>query len=224
MRVAIRAGTRGCVTARVDDIGGRPAVVVEIDPTDRKGALSSDDGESIAIAAHIALAERIPLVGYIASSGADIVEGMAALHGWGLAARALADCSGIVPVVLAVTGPAVSGPALLLGLADHVVMTADAYAFVSGPTMVTEFTGVRIDSNELGGAHVHARHTGAASLVVDDVEAAPGDDRAAARVPARARRRGTPALADGRSSPTGSLPRRATCSPMRRPAATTCGR
>jgi acetyl-CoA carboxylase carboxyltransferase component len=172
VRVAIRAGTRGCVTARVDDIGGRPAVVVEIDPTDRKGALSSDDGESIAIAAHIALAERIPLVGYIASSGADIVEGMAALHGWGLAARALADCSGIVPVVLAVTGPAVSGPALLLGLADLVVMTADSYAFVSGPTMVTEFTGVRIDSSELGGAHVHARHTGAASIVVDDVEAA----------------------------------------------------
>ena len=154
-----------------DAVQGR-AVVVEIDPTDRKGALSSDDGESIAIAAHIALAERIPLVGYIASSGADIVEGMAALHGWGLAARALADCSGIVPVVLAVTGPAVSGPALLLGLADLVVMTADSYAFVSGPTMVTEFTGVRIDSNELGGAHVHARHTGAASIVVDDVEAA----------------------------------------------------
>jgi acetyl-CoA carboxylase carboxyltransferase component len=160
------------VTARVDDIGGRPAVIVEIDPTDRKGALSSDDGESIAIAAHTALAERIPFVGYIASSGADIVEGMAALHGWGLAARALADCSGIVPIVLVVTGPAVSGPALLLGLADLVIMTADSYAFVSGPTMVTEFTGVQIDSAELGGAHVHARHTGAASLVVDDVAVA----------------------------------------------------
>ena len=125
MRVAIRAGTRGCVTACVDDVGGRPVVIVEIDPADRKGALSSDDGTSIAIAAHTALAERIPFVGYIASSGADIVEGMAALHGWGLAARALADCSGIVPIVLVVTGPAVSGPALLLGLADLVVMTAD---------------------------------------------------------------------------------------------------
>ncbi len=168
----MRAGTKGCVTARVDDIGGRPAVVLEIDPSDRRGALSPDDGESIAIAAHTALAERIPLVGYIASSGADIVEGMAALHGWGLAARALADCSGIVPIVLVVTGPAVSGPALLLGLADLVVMTSDSYAFVSGPTMVTEFTGVRIDSAELGGAHVHARHTGAASLVVDSVEVA----------------------------------------------------
>ena len=213
VRVAIRAGTRGCVTARVDDIGGRPAVVVEIDPTDRKGALSSDDGESIAIAAHIALAERMPLVGYIASSGADIVEGMAALHGWGLAARAIADCSGIVPVVLAVTGPAVSGPALLLGLADLVVMTADAYAFVSGPTMVTEFTGVRIDSNELGGAHVHARHTGAAShRRRRRREAAASDGRAAARVPPRARRRSAARAGRRTIRPTGSRPRRATCS------------
>jgi acetyl-CoA carboxylase carboxyltransferase component len=170
--VAIRGGTKGSVSARVDDIDGRSAVVITIDPTDRRGALSSVDGQSIAIAAQTALAERIPLVGYIASSGADIVEGMAALHGWGLAARALADCSGIVPIVLVVTGPAVSGPALLLGLADLVVMTADAYAFVSGPTMVTEFTGVRIDANELGGAHVHARSTGAASIVVDDVDRA----------------------------------------------------
>src|SRR4029453_19313794 len=112
-------------TARVDDVGGRPGGVVEIDSSPRQGGLSAGDGESIAIAAHTALAERIPLVGYIASSGADIVEGMAALHGWGLAARALADCSGIVPIVLAGTGPAVSGPALLLGLADLVVMTSD---------------------------------------------------------------------------------------------------
>ena len=39
--------------------------------------------------------------------------------------------------------------ALLLGLADFVVMTADSYAFVSGPTMVADFTGVAIDNEEL---------------------------------------------------------------------------
>ena len=57
------------------------------------------------------------------SSGADIVEGFAALHGWGLAAKALTDCSGVVPIIMVVEGPAVSGPALLLGIADFVVMT-----------------------------------------------------------------------------------------------------
>ena len=110
-------------------------------------------------------------MGYIGRP-ADIVEGMAALHGWGRAARAIADCSGVVPVVFTVTGPAVSGPALLLGLADHVVMTEDAYAFVSGPTMVAEFTGVVVDADELGGASAHARFSGAASLVVPDRDAA----------------------------------------------------
>jgi acetyl-CoA carboxylase carboxyltransferase component len=153
-------------------VGDRPAVVVEVDADDRLGALSSTASETLAQAARTALAQRLPLVGFIASSGADIREGMAALHGWGRAAKAIADCSGVVPVLFAVTGPAVSGPALLLGLADHVVMTERAYAFVSGPTMVAEFTGVTVDVTELGGATAHARFSGAASLVVTDESAA----------------------------------------------------
>ena len=67
----------------------------------------------------------MPLVVVLASTGADIVEGIAGLEGWGRVARALVDCSGVVPTVIVVDGPAVSGPALLLGLADLVVMTID---------------------------------------------------------------------------------------------------
>ena len=104
--------------------------------------------ETLAAAAQTALRERLPLVCFLASSGADVAEGIAALHGWGRAARALVDCSGVVPILIVVTGPAVSGPALLLGLADLVVMTEDAYAFVSGPVMVAEFTGVEVDADD----------------------------------------------------------------------------
>ncbi len=61
----------------------------------------------------------------------------------------------------------------MLGIADHVVMTADAYAYVSGPASVQEFTGLPTTSAELGGADVHARRSGLASLVVaDEAEAA----------------------------------------------------
>jgi acetyl-CoA carboxylase carboxyltransferase component len=60
----------------------------------------------------------------------------------------------------------------LLGLADHVVMTTDAYAFVSGPQMVHQITGIVVDTDELGGAGVHASMTGLAALVVDDLAAA----------------------------------------------------
>ena len=166
--VGLRSRAPGAVEARVEAIDGRLAVLVNVDPSEHLGALSSVASENLAAAAQTALHERLPLVCFLASSGADLHEGMAALHGWGRAARALADCSGIVPVIMAVTGPAVSGPALLLGLADHVVFTENAYAFVSGPVMVAEFTGVEIDADELGGAASHARVSGVATLVVRD--------------------------------------------------------
>ncbi len=166
----LRARVPGAVSAAQEDIDGRPAIVVRIDPTEHKGALSPADGDTIAAAAGTALAERLPLVIYLASSGAEIRDGIAALHGWGLAARALVRCSGVVPTIIAVTGPAVSGPALLLGVADIVIMTSDAYAFVTGPHMIREFTGERISNDRLGGAGAHARTSGVASLVVDTID------------------------------------------------------
>jgi acetyl-CoA carboxylase carboxyltransferase component len=162
----------GSVRSWVRDLDDREVVWVEVDASDRKGALTSGSSQVLELAATTALSKRLPLVGVLRSSGADIVEGFSALHGWGRAAKALANCSGIVPTILIVDGPAVSGPALLLGIADHVVMTEASYAFVSGPTMVAEFTGVVIDNDELGGAASHARYTGAATLVAPDLDAA----------------------------------------------------
>jgi acetyl-CoA carboxylase carboxyltransferase component len=65
-------------------------------------------------------------------------------------------------------GPCVSGPALLLGLADHVVMTDEAFAYVCGPTAVSEFTGVSMSRTDLGGSSVHHRLSGVASMLVTD--------------------------------------------------------
>jgi acetyl-CoA carboxylase carboxyltransferase component len=166
----VRAGVPGSVKTRIDELGGRRVVVFEIDPTHNRGALTLDDGEAIAAAAALALDKRIPLVGFIASSGADILGGIGATFGWGTAARALVRCSGRVPVLLVATGPAVSGPALFLGLADLVLMTEESYAFVSGPHMVQEFTGEVLTNATLGGPGMHARMSGVASLVVRDVD------------------------------------------------------
>jgi|TARA_B110000444_G_scaffold172782_1_gene161605 acetyl-CoA carboxylase carboxyltransferase component len=134
------------------------------------GALTPEDGKTIANALEMALAKRLPAILLLASSGADANHGVAALHGWGTAARVLSKCSGVIPVIAAVTGPAVSGTALLIGLADIVVMTESAYAFVSGPIPVRQMTGVQISQQELGGAHVHHRETGVASIIVSDNE------------------------------------------------------
>ena len=151
---------------------GRRVVVARVDPSLRRGALTEVDGETLAEAAGLALNLRIPLVAVVSSSGADVHDGVAALHGWGRAARALAACSGVVPVAVAVTGWALSGPALLLGLADLAVLTPDAVAYVSGPRAVAQVTGAELSAEALGGAAVHARTSGLGALT------ASGEDEA----------------------------------------------
>jgi len=168
----LRARAPGAASAETTTLGDRPVVLARIDPTHRRGALDPTASATLRAAATTALECRMPLVLVIASSGADVTHGVDSLHGWGSAARAIAACSGVVPVVAAVTGPAVSGPALLLGLADMAVMTERAYAYMSGADMVEAFTGVRLTVENLGGSAVHARHSGLAAAVVPDEDGA----------------------------------------------------
>jgi acetyl-CoA carboxylase carboxyltransferase component len=168
--LSLRAGVPGATHAGLVRLPGteRKVVLVSVDEGVRRGALAAADSETVAGAAAMARAQRLPLVVVLASSGADILEGVASLDGWGRAARALADCSGVVPVIVVAYGLAVSGPALLLGMADAVVMTDAAVAYVSGPAAVREWTGQRIDPGELGGQRIHARSSGVAALVAAD--------------------------------------------------------
>lgn len=163
----IRAATPGIVGARTVLLGDRTVMLVEVDgDTEHRGALGSEDAETFRAAVAEAVEVRVPLVAVLNSSGADLREGVSALHGWGRTAQAIAVASGLIPIVVIATGPVVSGQALLLGLADHVVLTERAAAFVSGPHMVRSFTGTMLDVAELGGVAVHAKHSGVASLVV----------------------------------------------------------
>jgi acetyl-CoA carboxylase carboxyltransferase component len=170
--VDIRARAAGFVRASASDFHGRRVIMVDAQGEELAGALSPSDGHTIAAAARYALEQRLPLVIRLASSGANLEMGVGALDGWGGAAREMTRCSGIVPMIVIVTGPTVSGPALMLGLADIVIMVDGAYAFVSGPTMVEQFTGVPIDTDELGGANVHGRTSGVATMIAADIDEA----------------------------------------------------
>ena len=165
--LTLRARTGGTVAFRLEEVAGRRVMMVEVGGENR-GALRSEDGENLAIAARTARQQRIPLVCFVASSGADLSEGVAAIHGWGIAAREFVACSGIIPMIFCVDGPTVSGPALLLGLADLVVMVDKTYAFMSGPQMVERFTGEELSNEGLGGASMHARTSGVAHFNVAD--------------------------------------------------------
>ncbi len=169
--VAARRG--GAVQASLTELDGRQVAWFRLAGGPHRGAIGPVEGQVLERLIGLALNVGVPVVGELSTSGADVRDGLASLHAWGRVAKALSDASGTVPIVFSVLGPCLAGPALMLGIADHVVMTADAYAYVSGPASVQEFTGIPVTSADLGGADVHARRSGLASLVVaDEAEAA----------------------------------------------------
>ena len=170
----IQAQRPGATEVAVSAIEGRRCVSVTVGEPENPALLGVDDGTKLAIAAHVSRENAVPLVCHINSAGVPPSEGVEALHGWGVAARELTRSSGIVPIIMCVHETAVSGSALLLGLADVVVMIDGSYSYVSGPRMVQEYTGVPIDNDDLGGARRHAGTSGVAGAVVataDDADA-----------------------------------------------------
>src|SRR5918994_6073056 len=147
-------------------------------PVDRsvawfRGAPIQADSEVIARTIATGVEAGVPVVGVLGGLGVDTAGGLASLHGYGALARALAGASGLVPVVLVLDGPCLGGVALVLGLADVVVMTARATAFVNGPEASARITGsATLDADLLGGSWVHGARTGVADLVVDDLDEA----------------------------------------------------
>ncbi len=176
--VAIGARVDAAATAGLRQIDGRPVAWFRVSGGAHHGAIGATGAMTIARAVQMGIDSHIPIVGVLDTSGAELRDNVAALDGWGRIARAFARASGVVPTVLTVIGPCVSGPALLLGLVDLVVMTAGAFAYVSGPDSVVEFTGIAVDRTTLGGAAMHGTTSGVASLVVADADAA--DDAVAA--------------------------------------------
>ncbi len=159
------------VAAGVRDLASGRAMWVTIAGGKHHGAIGLAGATTVVHSIGFAVRLRMPIVIELDSGGADVHEGVSALHGWGCIAKALCDASGVVPTICAVVGACVSGPSLLLGLVDAVIMTPQAFAYVSGPGEVEQVTGVTVSRHSLGGSAVHDVATGVAALVVQDVAA-----------------------------------------------------
>ena len=168
----LQAGADATARAEIRVIDDRRVVWFRVAGGKHHGAIGVQGGATVERAVRLAGELRIPLIGELDSSGAELREQVAALHAWGRLAREVVRVSGTVPTLLSVTGACVSGPALALGLFDAVVMTRDAFAYVTGPDAVAEFTGVSVTREELGGASVHGRLSGVATIVAEDEAAA----------------------------------------------------
>ncbi|HEX2700911.1 MAG TPA: carboxyl transferase domain-containing protein [Acidimicrobiales bacterium] len=160
--------------AELTELDGRPVGLFRLGGGEHRGAIGPAEGETVARVVSTAAELGVPVIGLLATSGADVSHGIASLQAWGRVARALTAASGVVPVAMVVSGPCLAGPALLLGLADVVVVTRDSYAYVSGPAVVHGFTGQDVTHDALGGPSVHAVRTGVAWAEAGDEDDALG--------------------------------------------------
>ncbi|MEO6989137.1 MAG: carboxyl transferase domain-containing protein [Aquihabitans sp.] len=152
--------------AELCEIDGRTVSFFRVDG---RRADSSGAAEAEVVERALALAEDIgcPVVGLVRSVAVDI-DGLDALAAWGRVAARTVRLSGVVPLLLGVTGPLHGSLTPLLGLVDHVVITDDATAYVNGPIPVRDVTGIDVSAEELGGTLAHTTSSGLAALVATD--------------------------------------------------------
>src|SRR5881409_206969 len=150
-------------------IDGRAVFVYAQDFTVFGGSLSEAHAEKICKVMDLAMQTGAPIIGLSDSGGARIQEGVASLGGYAEIFLSNTLASGVIPQLSAIMGPCAGGAVYSPAITDFVIMVrGTSYMFVTGPQVVKAATREEVQSEELGGAAVHATRSGVAHFVADD--------------------------------------------------------
>ena len=147
-------------------VDGRHVFCYAQDQSFAGGSLGEAHADTITRVLELADRGRAPVVGFVASGGARMQEGVAALGGYGRIFRRTVGLSGRVPQISIVAGLSAGGGAYSPALTDWVVMTDSASMFLTGPGVVRDALGEDVDAGTLGGTRVHGRN-GVCHFVAD---------------------------------------------------------
>jgi acetyl-CoA carboxylase carboxyltransferase component len=159
------------VVGAAGTIAGRPVYCYAQDQSLAGGSLGEAHAETIVRVMQMAGRAGAPVIGFVASGGARMDDGIAALAGYGRIFRESVRLSGKVPQISVITGVAAGGGAYSPALTDFVVMTEGSAMFLTGPGVVSEVTGESVSIDELGGPRVHARNGVCQFVTADDRDA-----------------------------------------------------
>jgi acetyl-CoA carboxylase carboxyltransferase component len=168
-----QAPAAGVVTG-LGRIEGRPAVVVANDATVKAGAWWPETITKILRAQEVAMRNRLPIVYLVDSAGVNLPYQDGIFPGKYGAGRIFYYNSQMrrklrIPQIAAVMGPCIAGGAYLPALSDVIVMVEGvSFMGLGGPNLVKGATGQVIDSEPLGGAHLHTAVSGVAHYMAKD--------------------------------------------------------
>ncbi|CAM3513551.1 acyl-CoA carboxylase subunit beta [Deinococcus frigens] len=174
----------GGVVTGIGTVAGRPWMVIANDATVKAGAFFPITAKKVIRAQTIALENHLPLIYLVDSAGVylpmqDEIFPDQDDFGRVFYLNARMSARGI-PQIAAIMGNCVAGGAYLPVMCDTLIMTEGSGLYLAGPALVRAAIGQVVDSEELGGADMHAAIAG----TVDYKE--PDDDAALKRVRALA--------------------------------------
>jgi acetyl-CoA carboxylase carboxyltransferase component len=148
-------------------VAGRPVYAYAYDGEHAAGAMGVVGASTIVRVLDLAERAGAPVVAYIASAGARLQEGTAALGGFGLVFREIVRLRHRVPQIAVITGTSAGGGAYAPALMDWIIMVKGSAMFLTGPAVLRQAIGEQADMEQLGGVRVHSA-SGVAHLVADD--------------------------------------------------------
>jgi len=182
----------GVVTA-IGKIVGRDWMIIANDATVKAGAFFPITAKKVIRAQTIALENHLPTVYLVDSAGVFLPlqdEVFPDQDDFGRIFYLNARMSALgIPQISAIMGNCVAGGAYLPLMTDVLIMTEGSGLYLAAPALVKAAIGQEVDSDELGGARMHAEVSGTVDFYEKD------DEAAIARIRALASLYAQPALA-----------------------------
>ncbi len=166
----------GGVVTGIGSVSGRDWMIIANDATVKAGAFFPITAKKVIRAQTIALENRLPTIYLVDSAGVylpmqDEIFPDQDDFGRVFYLNARMSAAG-VPQLAAIMGNCVAGGAYLPVMCDALVMTDGSGLYLAGPALVKAAIGQEVDSEELGGAAMHAEIAGTVDYHEPDDDAA----------------------------------------------------
>lgn len=161
----------GTVSA-IGNVQGRPCMVIANDATVKAGAMFPQSVKKLLRAQRIAFECKLPLIYLVDSSGVFLPlqeDVFPDEDDFGRIFRNNAILSAVgIPQFAAIMGNCIAGGGYLPVLCDKLLMTKGSGLYLAGPALVKAAIGQVVDTEDLGGAEMHASISGTVDFLEED--------------------------------------------------------
>lgn len=160
----------GTTVGGIGLVSGHWTLIISNVGTEKGGAVDLPTLQKSLRLSEIALENRLPVVNFVESAGADLPEQARVFIQGGAIFREITRRSREgLPTISIVMGSSTAGGAYVPGMSDYTIFVRrQAYAFLGGPPLVKMATGEVVDEETLGGADVHATRSGLADFLAEN--------------------------------------------------------